>query len=36
MVEAMAGHVLAAGVLTGTYSREEEVPVGPVGAGAVA
>ncbi|MBB4611327.1 YbhB/YbcL family Raf kinase inhibitor-like protein [Sphingomonas yabuuchiae] len=36
MVEAMAGHVLAAGVLTGTYSREEEAPVGPVGAGAVA
>ena len=32
MIEAMAGHVLAAGVLTGTYSREEEAPVGPVGA----
>ncbi len=32
LVEAMAGHVLAAGVLTGTYSREEEAPVGPVGA----
>jgi len=31
MIEAMAGHVLAAGVLTGTYSREEEAPVGPVG-----
>lgn len=36
LVEAMAGHVLAAGVLTGTYSREEEAPIGPVGAGAVA
>ena len=32
MLDAMAGHVLAAGVLTGTYSREEEAPVGPVGA----
>ena len=32
MIAAMAGHVLAAGVLTGTYSREEEAPVGPVGA----
>jgi hypothetical protein len=29
----MAGRVLAAGVLTGTYSRGEEAPVGPVGAG---
>ena len=36
LVEAMAGHVLAAGMLTGTYSREEEAPIGPVGAGAVA
>jgi Raf kinase inhibitor-like YbhB/YbcL family protein len=36
MVEAMAGHVLAAGVLTGTYSRDEEAPVGPVGAVATA
>lgn len=32
VVEAMAGHVLAAGLLIGTYSREEEAPVGPVGA----
>lgn len=32
MLDAMAGHVLAAGVLTGIYSREEEAPVGPVGA----
>lgn len=32
LVEAMAGHVLAAGLLVGTYSREEEAPVGPVGA----
>jgi Raf kinase inhibitor-like YbhB/YbcL family protein len=30
-VRAMAGHVLAAGLLTGTYSRGEEAPVGPVG-----
>lgn len=29
---AMAGRVLAAGLLTGTYSRGEEAPVGPVGA----
>ena len=36
MIEAMAGHVLAAGVLTGTYSREEEARGGPVGAGAPA
>jgi hypothetical protein len=27
----MAGRVLAAGVLTGTYSRGEEAPVGPIG-----
>lgn len=31
IVEAMAGHVLAAGLLVGTYSRGEEAPVGPVG-----
>lgn len=36
LLAAMEGHVLAAGVLTGVYSREEEAPVGPVGAGAVA
>jgi len=36
MVKAMAGHVLAAGLLTGTYSRGEEAPVGPVGARVVA
>jgi Raf kinase inhibitor-like YbhB/YbcL family protein len=36
LVAAMAGHVLAAGILTGTYSREEVAPVGPVGAGAIA
>lgn len=29
VVKAMAGCVLAAGVLTGTYSRGEEAPVGP-------
>ncbi|WP_213981069.1 YbhB/YbcL family Raf kinase inhibitor-like protein [Sphingomonas sp. dw_22] len=34
IVKAMAGRVLAAGLLTGTYSRGEESPVGPVGAGA--
>jgi Raf kinase inhibitor-like YbhB/YbcL family protein len=33
IVKAMAGHVLAAGLLTGTYSRGEEAPVGPVGIG---
>lgn len=36
IVKAMAGHVLAAGLLTGTYSRGEEAPIGPVGARAVA
>ena len=34
LVRAMAGHVLAAGFLTGTYSRGEEARIG--GAGAVA
>jgi Raf kinase inhibitor-like YbhB/YbcL family protein len=32
IVKAMSGRVLAAGLLTGTYSRGEEAPVGPVGA----
>jgi len=32
LIEAMAGHVLAAGLLVGTYGRGEEAPVGPVGA----
>lgn len=32
LVAAMTGHVLAAGVLTGTYSRGEPADVGPVGA----
>jgi Raf kinase inhibitor-like YbhB/YbcL family protein len=36
IVKAMAGRVLAAGLLTGTYSRGEESLVGPVGAGAPA
>ncbi|SEN51877.1 hypothetical protein SAMN05192583_2950 [Sphingomonas gellani] len=36
LIDAMAGHVLAAGLLIGTYSREEEAPVGPVGAAAPA
>jgi len=35
-VEAIRGHVLAAGVLVGTYSREEEAPVGPVSSGVLA
>lgn len=35
LVEAMAGHVLAAGLLVGTYSRREGAPVGPVGAAAL-
>lgn len=29
LVEAMSGHVLAAGLLIGTYPREEAAPVGP-------
>lgn len=29
LMRAMAGHVLAAGLLVGTYSRGEEAPVGP-------
>jgi Raf kinase inhibitor-like YbhB/YbcL family protein len=36
IVKAMAGRVLAAGLLTGTYSRGEEAPVGPVGSAAAA
>ncbi len=36
MLEAMAGHVLAAGVLIGTYSRGDDAPVGPIGAVATA
>ncbi len=32
LIAAMAGHVLAAGLLVGTYSRSEGAPVGPVGA----
>jgi len=32
LVGAIAGHVLAAGVLTGTYSRGEPAEIGPVGA----
>lgn len=31
LVEAMRGHVLAVGLLTGTYSRGEEAPVSRVG-----
>ncbi|RXD02432.1 YbhB/YbcL family Raf kinase inhibitor-like protein [Sphingomonas sp. UV9] len=36
VVDAITGHVLAAGLLIGTYSREEEAPIGPVGVGAPA
>jgi Raf kinase inhibitor-like YbhB/YbcL family protein len=36
VVKAMAGRVLAAGLLTGIYSRGESAPVGPVGAGVAA
>jgi len=36
LVEHVRGHVLAAGVLVGTYSRGEEAPVGPVGVAAPA
>jgi len=36
VMEAMAGHVLGAGVLIGTYSRGEDAPVGPIGAVAAA
>ena len=32
LVEAMAGHVLAAGLLVGTYSRGEPAGIGPIGA----
>ncbi len=36
VIDAITGHVLAAGLLIGTYSREAEAPVGPVGLGAPA
>ncbi len=36
VMEAMAGHVLAAGLLVGTYSRGEAAPIGPAGAVATA
>ena len=32
LLDAMRGHVRAVGLLTGTYSRGEEAPLGPVGA----
>ncbi|WP_404336076.1 YbhB/YbcL family Raf kinase inhibitor-like protein [Sphingomonas sp. MMS12-HWE2-04] len=35
-LKAIEGRILAAGLLTGTYSRGEEAPVGPVGAPATA
>jgi Raf kinase inhibitor-like YbhB/YbcL family protein len=36
VIEAITGHVLAAGLLIGTYSREETAPIGPVGMAALA
>jgi Raf kinase inhibitor-like YbhB/YbcL family protein len=36
VVEAIGGHVLAAGLLIGTYSRDEPAPIGPVGGIALA
>ena len=36
VLKAMAGHVLAAGLLTGIYSRGQEAPVGPIGNAATA
>ncbi|BCA63720.1 phosphatidylethanolamine-binding protein [Sphingomonas sp. HMP9] len=36
VIEAITGHVLAAGLLIGTYSRDEEAPVGLVGVSAPA
>ena len=36
VIAAMSGHVLAAGLLIGTYSREDVAPVGPVGMAAPA
>jgi Raf kinase inhibitor-like YbhB/YbcL family protein len=36
LLKAMAGRVLAAGLLTGIYSRGEEAMIGPAGEGAVA
>jgi Raf kinase inhibitor-like YbhB/YbcL family protein len=36
VLKAMAGRVLAAGLLTGTYSRGEAAPVGPAGSVATA
>lgn len=36
VIDAITGHVLAAGLLIGTYSREEESPIGPVGISATA
>ncbi|MBN8809941.1 MULTISPECIES: YbhB/YbcL family Raf kinase inhibitor-like protein [unclassified Sphingomonas] len=36
ILRAMEGRVIAAGLLTGTYSRGEQAPIGPVGAGAAA
>lgn len=34
LLDAIRGHVIDAALLTGTYSRGEEAPVGPVGTGA--
>lgn len=32
LLDAIRGHVIAAGMLVGTYSRGEEAPIGPAGA----
>ncbi|TCP72826.1 YbhB/YbcL family Raf kinase inhibitor-like protein [Sphingomonas sp. PP-CE-1G-424] len=36
VIDAITGHVLAAGLLIGTYSRDQAAPVGLIGEGAVA
>ena len=36
LIAAMRGHVLAAGLLIGTYSRGDAAPIGPVGSAATA
>jgi Raf kinase inhibitor-like YbhB/YbcL family protein len=36
LLDAIRGHVIAAGLLVGTYDRGEQAPVGPVGAVATA
>jgi len=36
LLAAMEGYVLAAGLLTGTYSRGEAASIGPIGSAATA